>query len=66
MYKLAKKLGFADELCKNIAVNNDEPNIEDITREFNKRYVDHRLYRPELRSASSSTWRTSIPSTPLP
>ncbi len=36
MYKFAKKLGFADELCKNIEVNNDEPLIEDITREFNK------------------------------
>ncbi len=35
MYKFAKKLGFADEFCKNIEVNNDEPLIEDITREFN-------------------------------
>ena len=36
MYKLANKLGFADELFKNIKVENDEPLIEDITREFNK------------------------------
>jgi formate dehydrogenase major subunit len=41
MYLLAKKLGFADELVgkrdgkQNIRVQNDEPNIEDITREFN-------------------------------
>jgi len=35
MYKLAAKLGFGEELTKNIAVNNDEPLIEDITREFN-------------------------------
>ncbi len=35
MYKMAAKLGFGDELTKNIAVNNDEPLIEDITREFN-------------------------------
>ncbi|MEP3603106.1 MAG: formate dehydrogenase subunit alpha [Stappiaceae bacterium] len=35
-YKLAAKLGFADELFKNIKVENDEPLIEDITREFNK------------------------------
>ncbi len=35
LYKFAKKLGFADELCKNIAVNDDEPLIEDITKEFN-------------------------------
>ncbi len=36
MYKLAKKLGFADQLCKNMKVTNDEPLVEDITREFNK------------------------------
>jgi len=36
MYKFAKKLGFADEYTKNVEVNNDEPLIEDITREFNK------------------------------
>ena len=36
MYKFAKKLGFADEMFKNIKVNGNEPVIEDITREFNK------------------------------
>ena len=36
MYKLAKKLGFEAELFKNVKVENDEPYIEDITREFNK------------------------------
>jgi len=36
MYKLARKLGIADALCKNMQVENDEPLIEDITREFNK------------------------------
>ena len=35
MAKFAKKLGFADEFFKHIAVDGDEPNIEDITREFN-------------------------------
>ena len=35
LYKFAKKLGFAEQLCKNIEVNNDEPLIEDITREYN-------------------------------
>ena len=35
MYKFASKLGFADELTKNIEVNGEEPLIEDITREFN-------------------------------
>ena len=42
MYLLAKKLGFADQLVgkkdgkQNIKVKNDEPDIEDITREFNR------------------------------
>ena len=36
IYKFAKKLGFADQMFKHIAVNNDEPLIEDVTREFNK------------------------------
>ena len=35
MYKLANKLGLAEQLCKNIEVKDDEPVIEDITREFN-------------------------------
>jgi len=35
MYKFAAKLGFGDEFTSNIEVNNDEPLIEDITREFN-------------------------------
>lgn len=36
MYKFAKKLGFADEMFKNIAVTDEEPLVEDITREFNR------------------------------
>jgi len=35
MYMLAKKLGFADEMFKNIAVNGTEPSIEDTLREIN-------------------------------
>ncbi len=35
MYKLANKLGFGKELTMNIEVTDDEPLIEDITREFN-------------------------------
>ncbi|XDZ66099.1 formate dehydrogenase subunit alpha [Alphaproteobacteria bacterium LSUCC0684] len=35
IYKFAKKLGFADRMFRNISVNNDEPLIEDVTREFN-------------------------------
>ncbi len=36
MYLLAEKLGFADEMFKNIAVNGSEPLVEDITRELNR------------------------------
>ncbi|MEC8643320.1 MAG: formate dehydrogenase subunit alpha [Pseudomonadota bacterium] len=36
IYKFAKKLGFADRMFRNISVNDDEPLIEDVTREFNK------------------------------
>ncbi|MGB5536236.1 MAG: molybdopterin-dependent oxidoreductase, partial [Thiogranum sp.] len=36
MYKLSNKLGFGEQLYKNIKVNGEEPLIEDITREFNK------------------------------
>ena len=36
MYLFAKKLGFANELCKNIAVSNNVPLIEDILREINR------------------------------
>ncbi len=35
LYLFAKKLGFADEMFKNIKVENNEPVIEDVTREFN-------------------------------
>jgi formate dehydrogenase major subunit len=35
MYLLAKKLGFDKEMFKQIKVNDNEPLIEDITREFN-------------------------------
>ena len=36
IYKLAKKFGFADEMFKNIDVKDDEPLVEDTTREFNR------------------------------
>ena len=36
IYKLAKKFGFEKEMFKNIKVENDEPNVEDTTLEFNK------------------------------
>ncbi|WP_375230555.1 formate dehydrogenase subunit alpha [Roseobacter sp. S98] len=36
MHKFATKFGFADKIFRNIAVNGEEPLIEDITREFNR------------------------------
>ncbi len=36
MYRFAKKLGFADQMFRNIKINGDEPLVEDITREFNR------------------------------
>jgi formate dehydrogenase major subunit len=36
LYLMAKKLGFADEMFKNIAVNGEEPSIEDTLREINR------------------------------
>jgi formate dehydrogenase major subunit len=36
MYLFAHKFGFAEELCKNIKVVNNEPVIEDILREINR------------------------------
>ena len=35
-YRLARKLGFAEALFKNIRVENGEPLAEDLTREFNR------------------------------
>jgi formate dehydrogenase major subunit len=36
MYLFAQKFGYADEMFKNIQVNETEPLVEDITREFNR------------------------------
>jgi len=36
LYKLARKLGIAAQLTKHIKVNDDQPLVEDITREFNR------------------------------
>ena len=36
MYLFAKKLGFAKQFFKHIKVKDNEPNVEDITREFNR------------------------------
>ena len=36
LYLLAKKLGFADKMFKNIKIEKDEPVVEDILREVNR------------------------------
>jgi len=36
IYLLARKFGFAEQMFKNIGVENDKPNVEDVTREFNR------------------------------
>lgn len=36
LYLFAKKLGFADEMFRNIKINGEEPLIEDILREINR------------------------------
>lgn len=64
LYKFAKKLGFADEYCKNIAVQDDEPNIEDVTREFNKGmwtigYTGQSPERLKLHMANKHTFNTT-------
>jgi formate dehydrogenase major subunit len=64
MYKLAKKLGIADQLCKNMEVNNDEPLVEDITREYNKGmwtigYTGQSPERLKAHAANRKTFNTT-------
>jgi formate dehydrogenase major subunit len=60
MYKLSKKLGIEKELCKHIKVNNDEPLIEDITREFNKGMwtIGYTGQSPERLKLQQQHWET--------
>ena len=60
MYKLAKKLDFADELTKHIEVNNDEPLVEDITREFNRGMwtIGYTGQSPERLKLQQQNWAT--------
>ncbi len=60
MYKLAKKLGMADQFCKNVKVNGDEPLIEDITREFNKGMwtIGYTGQSPERMKKQQKNWGT--------
>jgi formate dehydrogenase major subunit len=60
MYKLAKKLGVADQMFKNIKVTNDEPLIEDLTREFNRGMwtIGYTGQSPERMKLQQQNWGT--------
>ncbi len=60
MYKLTKKLGIVDNLFKHIKVENDEPLIEDITREFNKGMwtIGYTGQTPERMKKQQQNWGT--------
>jgi len=60
MYKLAKKMGFSDQLFKHIQVNGEEPLIEDITREFNRGMwtIGYTGQSPERLKAHQQNWHT--------
>ena len=64
MYKLAKKLGVADQLCKHVKVTKDEPLIEDLTREFNRGmwtigYTGQSPERLKAHAANRKTFNTT-------
>ncbi|CAK2599514.1 hypothetical protein VCRA2119O149_1210001 [Vibrio crassostreae] len=60
MYLLSKKLGFSDQLFKNIRVENNQPLIEDITREFNKGMwtIGYTGQSPERLKEHQQNWHT--------
>jgi len=60
MYKFAKKLGFEKEMFKNIKVTNDEPLVEDITREFNRGMwtIGYTGQSPERLKLQQQNWGT--------
>jgi formate dehydrogenase major subunit len=60
MYKFATKLGFAEQLFKNIQINGEEPLIEDLTREFNRGMwtVGYTGQSPERLKDHQQNWHT--------
>ncbi|MBT5887416.1 MAG: molybdopterin-dependent oxidoreductase, partial [Acidiferrobacteraceae bacterium] len=60
MYKLASKLEFGPEFTKHIKVENDEPLIEDITREFNRGMwtIGYTGQSPERMKKQQAHWGT--------
>ncbi|EGU59864.1 putative formate dehydrogenase large subunit [Vibrio nigripulchritudo ATCC 27043] len=60
MYLLSKKLGFSDQLFKNVKVKNNQPLIEDITREFNRGMwtIGYTGQSPERLKEHQQNWHT--------
>ncbi|KJY82392.1 formate dehydrogenase [Vibrio galatheae] len=60
MYLLSKKLGFAEQLFKHIKVENNQPLIEDITREFNRGMwtIGYTGQSPERLKTHQKNWHT--------
>ncbi|WP_298837046.1 formate dehydrogenase subunit alpha [uncultured Roseobacter sp.] len=62
----SKKFGFHDKIFRNIAMDGDEPNVEDITREFNRGmwtigYTGQSPERLKMHMANQHTFdRTSL------
>jgi formate dehydrogenase major subunit len=60
MYKLAKKLGLEQQMFKNIAVNGEEPLVEDILREINRGMwtIGYTGQSPERLKKHQENWGT--------
>ena len=60
MYKLAKKLGLEEQLFKNIAVNGEEPLVEDVLREINSGMwtIGYTGQSPERLKKHQENWGT--------
>ncbi|MBL4830667.1 MAG: formate dehydrogenase subunit alpha [Aliivibrio sp.] len=60
MYLLTKKLGFSDQLFKHIKIENNQPNIEDITREYNRGMwtIGYTGQSPERLKEHQKNWHT--------
>ncbi|MCG7496371.1 formate dehydrogenase subunit alpha [Vibrio sp. Of7-15] len=60
MYLLTKKLGFSEQLFKNIKVKNNQPVIEDVTREFNRGMwtIGYTGQSPERIKSHTQNWHT--------
>ena len=64
LYLLAKKLGFAEQMFKNITVNGEEPLIEDVLREVNRGtwtigYTGQSPERLKLQAKNRQTFNTT-------